>query len=259
MMSVVDVDKILSVTNAKNYSDVRAVLSKFSEKITILPEPVAKNTAPAIAIAAKYILDKKEDDIILVAPSDHLIEDTLGFKKTIQKAKELANKGYIVTLAQKPKNSSDRFGYMLCGKNLSDGFEIEEFKEKPKKEIITELIKKENCYCNCGIFVFRASVLMKTIKECAGDIFGITEKFDFTKNEDINYIEFDKYPAISFDYAILERAKNIAALELQCDWNDLGSWEAVYEINKKDKNKNVKNQIEKTGRKKDPGIQSNCY
>jgi len=240
MMSVVDVNNILSVTNSKNYGDVRAILSKFSDKITILPEPVAKNTAPAVAIAAKYVLDKKHDDIILVAPSDHLIEDTIGFKKTVQKACKIAEEGYIVTLSQKPKNNSDRFGYILTSTPLLDGFKVAEFREKPSKEEASELIKNENCFWNCGIFVFKASVLMNTIKECADDIFGVTEKFNFSKNEDINYVEFDKYPAISFDYAILERAKNIATVELECDWNDLGSWEAVYDINKKDKNKNVK-------------------
>ena len=239
MMSVCDTDNILAITNAKNYSDVRAILSKFNEKICVLPEPVAKSTAPAIAITAKYLLDRKEDDLILVAPSDHLINDIASFEKTIQKAKELALEGYIVTLGQKPQKPSCRYGYIITDGKIKDGYKVSEFKEKPDEKAASEYIKQENCYWNCGIFLFKASVLMKTIKECASDIFGVTEKFDFSANEDINYIEFNKYPAISFDHAILERANNVAMVEMSCDWTDLGSWEAIYEINKKDEKNNV--------------------
>lgn len=240
LMSIMDIDNIIAVTNAKHFSDVKMQLKEYSNDVRILTEPIAKNTAPAIAISTKFLLDCGMDDVIVVVPSDHLIQDTENFAKTIEKAQKLAKEGYIVTLGVKPINASTGFGYIKASAPIEEGYKVECFKEKPDQNKATEYFKSNEYFWNSGIFIFKASTLMNTMKECAKEIYEITQKFNFKAQEDIDYMTFDKYPSISFDYAIMEHAKNIAMVEMNCDWNDLGSWDAVYESNKKDSHGNVK-------------------
>ncbi len=240
LMGIMDVDNILAITNAKHISDVRMQLSEYNKDARIIAEPAAKNTAPAIAIATKFILDCGHDDIIIVVPSDHLIENNEAFRKTVEEAQTLAKEGYIVTLGVKPTEAGTGFGYIKAGKELETGYSVECFKEKPDLKTATEYLKDGSYFWNAGIFVFKASVLMETLKETAPEIYEITQKFNFTIQNDIDYMTFDKYPSISIDYAVMERAKNIAMVKMQSDWSDLGSWDAVYDINKKDEKGNVK-------------------
>ncbi len=240
LMSIMDIDNIIAITNTKHFSDVKMQLKEYSNDVRILTEPIAKNTAPAIAISTKFLLDCGMDDIIVVVPSDHLIQNTENFAKTIEKAQKLAKEGYIVTLGVKPTSASTGFGYIKAIQELNEGYKVECFKEKPDYDTACKYIESNEYFWNAGIFIFKASTLMETMKQCAPEIYEITYKFNFKMQEDIDYMTFDKYPSISFDYAIMEHAKNIAMVEMECDWNDLGSWDAVYESNKKDSNNNVK-------------------
>lgn len=240
LLKLMDCDNILAITNAKHVSDVKMQLKEYSNDIRVLSEPVAKNTAPAIAIATKYLLDFGQDDIILVLPSDHLIEDNNAFRETIEEAKKLALEGYIVTLGVKPTNAGTGYGYIKAGQKLENGFKVDSFKEKPDLKTAKEYLNSKDYYWNSGIFVFKASKFMETLKECAPEIYEITQNFDFTKQDDIDYMQFEKYPVISVDYAVMEVAKNVAMVSLKSDWTDLGAWDAVYEINKKDEHGNVK-------------------
>lgn len=247
LMGIMDIDNIIAVTNTKHYSDVKMQLSEYSKDAIVLSEPSAKNTAPAISIAVKYLLDFDSDDIILVVPSDHLINNSELFRKTVDEAQKLAKEGYIVTIGVKPTNAGTGFGYIKKGQKMENGYKVDCFKEKPDLKTAQEYLESGDYYWNSGIFVFSASTYMETLKEYAPEIYEVTQKFNFKVQDDIDYMTFDKYPSISIDYAIMEHAKNIAMVEMQCDWNDLGSWDAVYEINKKDENGNVKigNIIEK--------------
>lgn len=247
LMGIMDIDNILAVTNSKHVSDVRMQLKQYNNDVRIIAEPAAKNTAPAISIATKFILDCGCDDIIIVVPSDHLIEDCEKFRKTIEEAQKLAKEGYIVTLGVKPTYAGTGFGYIKTDKALDCGFSVECFKEKPDLKTATKYFEQGEYYWNSGIFVFSASVLMNSLKENAPEIYEITQNFNFKVKDDIDYMTFEKYPSISIDYALMEKAKNIAMVKMQSDWNDLGSWDAVYDINKKDGSGNVKigNIIEK--------------
>lgn len=248
LMGIMDVDNILAVTNAKHYSDVKMQLSRYSKDVCVLSEPTAKNTAPAIAVCVKYLLDFGQDDVIIVVPSDHLIKDCEAFRKTIDEAKKLANENYIVTLGVRPIKPSSGFGYIKTGEKLAqDSYRVECFKEKPDLKTAEQYFSSSDYYWNAGIFVFKASTFMETLKKTAPVIYEITQSFNFTLQDDIDYMTFDKYPSISIDYAVMERANNIAMVKMMCDWSDLGSWDAVYEINQKDSKGNVKigNIIEK--------------
>lgn len=240
LMGIMDKDNILAVTNAKHLTDVKMQLKEYSNDVRVLSEPCAKNTAPAIAITTKYLLDFGHDDIILVVPSDHLVKDFKKFEETVENAKKLAEDGYIVTIGVKPINASAGFGYIKTGEKLEIGFKVEDFKEKPEVELARKYFEQGNYFWNSGIFVFKASVLMETLKECSKEIYDITQKFNFTQKDDIEYMEFEKYPSISFDYAVLEKAKNVAMVEMLSDWSDLGSWDAIYNVNEKDEKGNVK-------------------
>ena len=239
-MSIMDKDNIIAITNAKHATDVRMQLMEYTKDVRILSEPIAKNTAPAISVATKFLLDFNMDDIIVVLPSDHLIEDTKKFASTIEQAQKLAKEGYIVTLGVKPTSAGTGFGYIKAGKTLEGGYRVDSFKEKPDLKTAQQYIKDGSYFWNAGIFIFKASVFMQTLEKTAPEIYDITQLFNFKKQEEIDYMTFDKYPSISVDYAVMERASNIAMVEMQSDWNDLGSWDAVYDINKKDERNNVK-------------------
>lgn len=240
LMGIMDMDNILAVTNTRHISDVRMQLSEYTKDVRILAEPETKNTAPAIAITVKYLLDFNIDDVILVVPSDHLIEDFNGFKNTIEKAEKLAKEGYIVTIGVKPTDAGTGFGYIKIKDELENGFTVQTFKEKPDEQTALEYFKDSNYYWNSGIFMFKASTFMEALKNCAPEIYETTQKFNFKVQDDIDYMTFNEYPNISFDYAVMEKAENIAMVKMESDWSDLGSWDAVFDSNKKDSKNNVK-------------------
>ncbi|MBE7705705.1 MAG: mannose-1-phosphate guanylyltransferase/mannose-6-phosphate isomerase [Cyanobacteria bacterium SIG30] len=232
-------ENIISITNTKHAVSVKTQLAKWYQQAIILSEPTAKNTAPAIAVSVKYIIDKFEDDVILVVPSDHLIKDSKAFKKTVEEGEKLAKKGYLVTFGIKPESAHTGYGYIKTSK-MKEGLKADEFKEKPDEKTAQKYYKSGDYYWNSGIFMFKASVFLNELKKCAKDIYGNLQEFNFGGQDVIDYNLFDKMPSISVDYAVMEKSKNIALVPLKSDWNDLGCWEAIYDTNDKDKEKNVK-------------------
>lgn len=234
-------ENIISITNTKHSTDVKTQLGAIFSDVKVLSEPSAKNTAPAIAVSVKYLLDNGQDDVILVVPSDHLIKDEKAFKQSVLEGEKLANLGYIVTFGVKPTSPHTGYGYIKTLPMQNEiGFNVDEFKEKPDFETAKKYIEKGNYFWNSGIFMFKASVFIEALRNYAQEIYAVLGEFDFKKNKQIEYNIFDKMPSISVDYAVMERAKNIALVPLRSDWNDLGCWQAIYEINEKDKNENVK-------------------
>lgn len=235
-----DKSNILSITNTKHASNVKMQIQELTENPIVLSEPVAKNTAPAIALAAKYILQKtNEDPIILVVPSDHLIKDNEKFLATVKKGEKLAQEGYIVTFGIQPDYPETGYGYINTLKPLEVGYKVKEFVEKPDIETAKSYLKAGTYYWNSGIFMFKASVMMKEFAKLAPEIAKITNSVDFINSKDIPFVEFDKMPSISIDYAIMEKSEKIALLKLESDWNDLGSWKSIYDVSNKDENNNV--------------------
>ena len=233
-------NQILSITNTKHAANVKMQIQELTDNPVVLSEPVAKNTAPAIALAVKYILQTTGDDpVILVVPSDHLIKDNEKFADTVRKGEKLAQEGYIVTFGIQPDYPETGYGYINTLKPLNSGYKVKEFVEKPDLITAEKYLKAGTYYWNSGIFMFKASVMMKEIEKLAPDIAKITNNVDFTKSKDIPFVEFDKMPSISIDYAIMEKSDKIALLKLESDWNDLGSWKSIYDVSNKDENNNV--------------------
>lgn len=226
-------DKILSITNTKHAANVRMQVAKNS---LILSEPVSKNTAPAIALSAKYLLQKTNyDPVVLVMPSDLMIEDNEKFVDSVKTAMEYAQNGSIVTFGIKPSYPETGFGYI----KVDNSGTVEKFIEKPDEVSAEQYLKEQGYYWNSGIFMFKVSVILDELHYWAPDIADIVNKIDFTETDNVPYTEFEKMPNISIDYAVMEKTEKIAFVELKSDWKDLGSWQSVYDASKKDENGNV--------------------
>ena len=227
-------ENIISVANTKHNANVKMQLGKLSENSIILSEPISKNTAPAIALSIKYLIENnKGEETVLVVPSDLLIEDNEKFIQTIQEAQKYVDEGKIVTFGIKPTYPETGFGYICCENNI-----VTKFSEKPDTQTAQDYLKNPNYYWNSGIFMFKANVMIKEFEQYSHEIFEIINKIECSKNP-IPFTEFDKMPCISIDYAIMEKSNNIAMVELKSDWKDLGSWKSIYEVSPKDKNNNV--------------------
>ncbi len=229
-------ENIISITNTTHFSNIKYQLSSFYKQPIVLSEPIAKNTAPAVLVSVKYIQSlTNEDPIILVAPSDHIIEDIEGFKNSILEGEKLAKEGHVVTFGVKPDYAEVGYGYIQVENN-----KVKRFIEKPNKEKAARLIYEGNWFWNSGLFMFKASTILKEYENYAGEMLGLVNNINFEKSNEIPFIEFDKMPNISIDYAIMEESRNLAFVELKSDWKDMGSWESLYEVSNKDKDGNVK-------------------
>lgn len=241
LLGLMNENNIISITNKKSYTDVKSQLENVSKNVVLLEEPETKSTAPAAALCVKYILDKKGDDLIIVTPSDNLIKDDKLFLETVKIGEKYANEGYFVTFGVKPISADTGLGYIKPGKdfNKKEAFSVSEFKEKPDEKTANKYFKSGKYLWNSGIFLFKASVFMEAIKECAPEIYSVLKEINFKKENTADYMKFSKMPAISLDYALIERFENLVVIPLKSDWSDLGSFEAIYDINKKNKEGNV--------------------
>lgn len=231
---------ILSITNTKHAPNIRVQLQELSEDLTIISEPVSKNTAPAIALSVKYIVQNfDKEEVILAVPSDHIINDIEKFKTAILEGEKLAKEGYFVTFGVEPSYCETGFGYIKTGEKISNGFKVAQFAEKPNAETAEKFIQDKTYFWNSGIFMFKASTLFEELHKHAPEIFQITEKIDMTNSTEIPFVEFEKMPNISIDYALMEKSNKLAMIKLESDWKDLGSWDAIYNLNEKDDNNNV--------------------
>ena len=238
----IEPSNIISMTGVKHLSNVRYQLSSLTENPVVLSEPISKNTAPAIILGTKFITEKSHSDpVILVVPSDHVINDIKSFKKSVNAGKKIAEAGYIVTFGVKPTYPEVGYGYIkTSSEEVFDGYKVDKFIEKPDEKTAKTYLESSNYYWNSGIFMFKASVLLNEASKCAPQIYEKLRNFDFTKSSEIPYTEFDKMPSISIDYAVMEKSDKIALVQLESDWNDLGSWKSIYDVSKKDENGNVK-------------------
>ena len=211
----------------------------------IILEPIGKNTAPAIALAALNFTSNSEDPILLVLPADHSIEDNNAFHRAIDIAENLALKDNLVTFGIHPISPETGYGYIKAKiTNESQYYEIESFKEKPKKNIAKKYLDSKNYFWNSGMFMFKASTFLRELKKYSPNIFTACQKsfVSNTKEEEfmwINSNEFYKCPSDSIDYAVMEHTNNGVIIPLEAGWNDVGSWSMLHNVLKKDSNDNV--------------------
>jgi len=238
--SFIDKDKITLITNVELAANVKIQLNKKLNENNLLTEPTSKNTAPSIACAVDFVSNlDSDDDIVLVTPSDHLIKDTAKFASCIKSAQKLAKKGYIVTFGIKPDTPETGFGYIATNKNaeiskiLDTALKASEFKEKPDEKTAKEYLKAGSYYWNSGMFMFSVATFKEQMAKYMPEIQKVLSEIDM-KSTTIPFMTYDKMPNISIDYALMEKSDKIVVVPLESDWNDLGSWEAIYDIQEKD-------------------------
>ena len=203
-----------------------------------LLEPSGRNTAPAIALAALAAVSRAGDPTMLVLPADHLIPDELAFQNAARKAEQLAESGRIVLFGIQPTAPETGFGYVEVGEPDDHGARtVERFVEKPDLARATEYLAAGNFLWNSGMFCFKASTILDALCEHAPEVMEAAQRAwnegqrDGARADEIRFdaAAFAALPDISIDYAVMERAPNIALLAADFHWSDIGSWKAVAE------------------------------
>lgn len=229
---------ILTVTNIRQETDTKIQLKTLTKNPVVISEPMAKNTAPAVAAALTFLQGKK-DDTVVILPCDFAVENKELFIETINKAKLCAKDGYIVAIGVKPSYPETGFGYIKIGEQIKNGNKIDKFVEKPALELATSFVDDENYFWNCGIFVSKISVLLRAFEKYSPSAcYGFSKEM-FDENNKIKYEYYENAQKISIDYAVMEKAQNMAFVELKTEWKDVGSWQAVYSNTDKDSKGNV--------------------
>ena len=223
----------------------RANLSDCRTEGNIIVEPIAKSTAPPIALGALYAKNIDPDSILVVMPSDQVLLEEDTFAQQISKAIELAKEGKLVALGVIPTSPATGFGYIEKGQPISQGgFLIKKFLEKPSLSVAEELVKNGSFLWNSGIFIFKASAYLSELEKFEKSMYdGCVSAWNTRKVTNgfitLSKREFDACPTNSIDYAVMERTENGAVIPLPVSWNDLGSWSSCYEYGKKDSKNNV--------------------
>ena len=242
------VNETLIVTNEEHRFLAMDQLRELKEiKAKLLLEPEGRNTAPALTLAALEALDQNEDSILVVTPSDQLIEDLEAFNQSLASAIHEADLGSIVILGIHPTKPDTGFGY-IHKEDSRDISLVKAFTEKPDLKTAESYIHSGNYFWNSGIFVMRASLWLKAIQHFRIDIYEATLKaFQNRTKYDVfirpNQDLFHLIPSESIDYAVIEKIPEsdfiIKMVELNAGWNDLGTWDAVWQSGKKDADANV--------------------
>ena len=214
---------------------------------SIILEPFAKSTCPAIALAALKASEEKEDQILLVLSADHIIKENDKFLKAINEAIEISTKGKIATFGVVPRSPETCYGYIESGELLDDDFDIfkvKRFIEKPNLELAKKLYSDKNYTWNSGMFTFRTSVILnelqkfepEILKNCNESLKNGFKDLDFQR---IDRNTFEDCKEISFDISIMEKTKIGVVIPLDASWSDVGNWKSLWENEDKDKNGNV--------------------
>ncbi|MCQ8847212.1 mannose-1-phosphate guanylyltransferase/mannose-6-phosphate isomerase [Alteromonas stellipolaris] len=210
----------------------------------ILLEPVGRNTAPAIALAALHATLKGEDPTLLVLAADHLISDVPAFHAAIEKASVLAEQGKLVTFGIVPTEPHTGYGYIKAGEKLTEGFGVEKFVEKPDLETAQGYVSSGKYLWNSGMFMFKASRYLDELEKYSPEILSVCKEAIETESPDLDFIRvdadvFSKCKDDSIDYAVMESTDSAAMVSLDAGWSDVGSWSSLWEASAKDDNGNV--------------------
>lgn len=224
-----------------------------SIKATLLLEPSGRNTAPALTLAALCATEDGNDPILLVTPADQTITNQSAFEQAIHSALQIAQTGAIAILGITPSSPETGYGYIQVRQDQEgNGMLVRRFVEKPDVTTATQYLKEGGYYWNAGMFVLKASIWLAALKMFRPDILEATTKAWLSKTSDANgdvvFIRpekdlFNAIPSESIDYAVIEKCPGspfaIRMVPLDAGWNDLGAWDAVWQVGSQDKQGNV--------------------
>ncbi|MBO7924276.1 mannose-1-phosphate guanylyltransferase/mannose-6-phosphate isomerase [Alteromonas sp. K632G] len=214
------------------------------EDSDIILEPVGRNTAPAIALAALNATENGEDPVLLVLAADHLIKDSKTFQAKIKDAEKLALEGKLVTFGIVPTEAHTGYGYIKSGDSVNLGFKVRQFVEKPDLPTAKQYIDSGEYFWNSGMFMFKASTYLTELKKYNPEILAICKKATSETQRDLDFIRiqediFKTCPDDSIDYAVMEKTESAVMVTLDAGWSDVGSWSSLWETGEKDENGNV--------------------
>jgi len=241
---LIDEDNVLIVTGAGH---ARGEAYNSLKKYKTLLEPVGRNTAPAIALAAAWILYQNKqvqkqsgavDPIMVVLPADHIIKERDEFQSALRRAIDAAEQGHLVTFGIKPIRADTGFGYVQVDDQCiesSSPYKVVQFTEKPDEATAKRYLKESDYFWNSGMFVWRASAILEEIKLHLPEVFRITVEIQKQWKRGVQFQAaidhmFPVMPNISIDYGVLEKSKNVMLIPCEIGWSDVGSWDAVYEV-----------------------------
>jgi len=237
-------ENIFILTNAQYRDLVFQQLPGVTERQVLL-EPAMRNTAPCILYASLKIQKENPDAVMIVAPSDHWIEDESKFTENVQQAFEFCEKNdALMTLGIQPTFPNTGYGYIEYDKSATNAIkQVRQFREKPDYDTAKSFISQGNFLWNAGIFMWSATSVIKAFQFHQPELFQLFEKginIYNTEDEALFIAEnYDKSENISVDYAIMESSVNVYVLPAEFDWNDLGTWGSLYDKLDKDTNKNA--------------------
>jgi len=236
-------NQIFISTNKKYKKLVLSQLSNTHKEQLIL-EPVMRNTAPSILYAAFKIYKQNPNGIMIVAPSDHYIENENEFLNNVKTSFEACKAATILmTLGIKPSSPNTGYGYIQFDKNKSAVKKVKQFTEKPVVTKAEKFIKSGDYLWNAGIFIWNVKAILSAFKTYLPNMFELFEKGseDYNTLSEVNFIEenYNKSENISIDFGILERAKNVFVIPVDFGWNDLGTWGSLYDKLQKDNTNNA--------------------
>jgi mannose-1-phosphate guanylyltransferase/mannose-6-phosphate isomerase len=240
---------VITVTSRDYYFYTRDLYSKLknsSANERFLLEPMGRNTAPAIALAALCVRDNVDENAsILVMPADHLIADLQNFEAAVNEAVQLSNEGYLVTFGIHPTHAETGYGYIRQGDALtmSGGYRVAEFVEKPDEATAIKYLESGEYHWNSGMFCFQAGTFLESLSRHAPDVHAAATRVWEATDKSQSPIEFppelfSECPSISIDYAVMERADNTAVVASDFGWSDIGSWKAISELYESDESGN---------------------
>lgn len=216
-----------------------------NKKVDILLEPVGKNTAPAVALAAIKEVLSGRDPILLVLAADHIIKDVISFENAVRDATILAETGKLVTFGITANKPETGYGYIKKGEKVSEsGYAVDSFHEKPSVELACDFLSEGNYLWNSGMFLFKASAYLSELEKYRPDILLSCQKAFAGSYKDLDFIRIDANsfsccPSESIDFAVMENTKESIVVPMDAEWNDVGSWLSLWDISKKNEDGNV--------------------
>ena len=236
-LSRLPISESITICNEEHRFFVAEQLREIDALGKIILEPVGRNTAPAIALAA--LLEKEDDPLLLVLAADHVIADQDAFTDAVMKAVPLAEAGKLVTFGIVPSEPHTGYGYIEAGEPVDGAYSVASFKEKPDAGTAAEYLRHGGYYWNSGMFLFKASCYLQELKTHRSDIVAACEAAVGDVSPDLNFIRVDTKaftacPDDSIDYAVMEKTSDAVVVPMDAGWNDIGSWSSLWDISNKD-------------------------
>ena len=236
-----NIDSSVTICNEEHRFFVAEQLREMNKLGSIILEPIGRNTAPAIALAA---FAAEGDPILLVLAADHVIQNESAFTQAVTEALPLAEAGKLVAFGVVPNEPHAGYGYIRKGQEIKGGFVVDRFVEKPSSDVAQQYLNSGDYLWNSGMFLFRASRYLEELKKYRPDIFDACEvsMVDVESDLDFMRVNKDKFtacPSDSVDYAVMEKTADAVVVPMDAGWSDIGSWSSLWDISKKDENGNV--------------------